>query len=319
MFTRTIGRSNITVSALGLGCWAIGGPFWRGENPVGWGQVDDAESLRAIQRALDLGITFFDTADVYGCGHSERLLGQALAGKRDKVVIASKFGNIFDEQTRHITGEDASPTYIRQACEASLRRLNTDYIDLYQLHLGNYDPVKAVEVRETLEALVAEGKIRAYGWSTDNPERARLFAAGPHCTAIQQRLNIFEGNAEVLAICEEFNLASINRGPLAQGLLTGKFTADSQLPADDVRHGWNLREGNLAQRLQKLDKLRTVLTRDGRTLAQAALGWLWARSRQTIPIPGFKTVKQVEENAAALSFGPLSQEQMSDIEQLLAE
>jgi len=319
MFTRTIGRSNITVSALGLGCWAIGGPFWRGENPVGWGQVDDAESLRAIQRALDLGITFFDTADVYGCGHSERLLGQALAGKRDKVVIASKFGNIFDEQTRHITGEDASPTYIRQACEASLRRLNTDYIDLYQLHLGNYDPVKAVEVRETLEALVAEGKIRAYGWSTDNPERARLFAAGPHCTAIQQRLNIFEGNAEVLAICEEFNLASINRGPLAQGLLTGKFTADSQLPADDVRHGWNLREGNLAQRLQKLDRLRTVLTRDGRTLAQAALGWLWARSRQTIPIPGFKTVKQVEENAAALSFGPLSQEQMSDIEQLLAE
>jgi aryl-alcohol dehydrogenase-like predicted oxidoreductase len=319
MFTRTIGRSNITVSALGLGCWAIGGPFWRGENPVGWGQVDDAESLRAIQRALDLGITFFDTADVYGCGHSERLLGQALAGKRDKVVIASKFGNIFDEQTRHITGEDASPTYIRQACEASLRRLNTDYIDLYQLHLGNYDLVKAVEVRETLEALVAEGKIRAYGWSTDNPERARLFAAGPHCTAIQQRLNIFEGNAEVLAICEEFNLASINRGPLAQGLLTGKFTADSQLPADDVRHGWNLREGNLAQRLQKLDRLRTVLTRDGRTLAQAALGWLWARSRQTIPIPGFKTVKQVEENAAALSFGPLSQEQMSDIEQLLAE
>jgi len=319
MFTRTIGRSNITVSALGLGCWAIGGPFWRGENPVGWGQVDDVESLRAIQRALDLGITFFDTADVYGCGHSERLLGQALAGKRDKVVIASKFGNIFDEQTRHITGEDASPTYIRQACEASLRRLNTDYIDLYQLHLGNYDLVKAVEVRETLEALVAEGKIRAYGWSTDNPERARLFAAGPHCTAIQQRLNIFEGNAEVLAICEEFNLASINRGPLAQGLLTGKFTADSQLPADDVRHGWNLREGNLAQRLQKLDRLRTVLTRDGRTLAQAALGWLWARSRQTIPIPGFKTVKQVEENAAALSFGPLSQEQMSDIEQLLAE
>lgn len=318
MLTRVLGRSGITVSALGMGCWAIGGPFWRGENPVGWGQVDDDESLRAVQRALDLGVTFFDTSDVYGCGHSERLLGKALAGKRSQVVIATKFGNVIDEQTRHVIGADASPDFIRQACEASLRRLQTDYIDLYQFHLGQHDPAQAVEVRETLEGLAAAGKIKAYGWSTDDPQRARVFAAGPHCSAIQQRLNIFEGNLETLAVCEQFNLASINRGPLAQGLLTGKFTSESQMPADDVRHAWNLKEGNLALRLQKLDKLRAVLTAGGRTLAQAALGWIWARSPQTVPIPGFKTVRQVEENVGALARGPLSKEQMAEIEKLLA-
>ena len=319
MFTRTLGRNGPTVSALGLGCWAIGGPFWRGDSPVGWGEVNDDESLRSIQRALDLGVTFFDTSDVYGCGHSERLLGRALVGRRSQVVIATKFGNVFDERTRHITGEDASPEFVRKACDASLKRLNTDYIDIYQFHLGQYDPVKAVEVRDTLEGLVAAGMIRAYGWSTDSPERARVFAEGPHCTSIQQRLNIFEGNAETLAVCEQFNLASINRGPLAQGLLTGKFSSDSQLPADDVRHRWNLREGDLAVRLRKLEALRAVLTRDGRTLAQAALGWVWARSPQTVPIPGFKTVTQIEDNVGALRYGPLNAGQMAEIKQLMGD
>ena len=318
MYTRALGKDGPDVSALGMGCWAIGGPFWNGEKPVGWGKVDDAESLRAIQRALDLGVTFFDTSDVYGCGHSERLLGKALAGKRHQVVIASKFGNVSDEQTRRITGEDGSPAYIRQALAASLERLKTDYLDLYQFHLGGYDLDRAVEVRQTLEDLVAEGKIRAYGWSTDDPARARLFAQGPHCAAIQQRFNIFEGNAETLAVCEEFILSSINRGPLAQGLLTGKFTSDSQMPADDVRSGWNLKEGNLALRLQKLEQLRNVLTSDGRSLAQAAIGWLWARSPQTLPIPGFKTVQQVEDNAGALARGPLTAAQMAEIEHILA-
>src|SRR5262245_14983095 len=126
MLTRRLGRSQLTVSALGLGCWAIGGPFWRGENPVGWGEVDDKQSLAALQRALDLGVNFFDTSDVYGCGHSERILGQALAGKRDQVIIATKFGNIFDEQARQITGASGEPDYIPRACEASLRRLQTD-------------------------------------------------------------------------------------------------------------------------------------------------------------------------------------------------
>jgi aryl-alcohol dehydrogenase-like predicted oxidoreductase len=317
-FTRKLGRSGIEVSALGFGCWAIGGPFWNEEGrPVGWGQVDDDESIRAIHRALDLGITFFDTANVYGCGHSERILGRALADRRDKVVIATKFGRVFNEGTRKIIGSDATPEHIRQACEASLRRLNTDYIDLYQFHLGGYGPAEAQPVRDVLEGLVAKGKIRAYGWSTDDPERARIFAEGAHCTAVQQRLNIFEGSDETLAVCEEFNLASINRGPLGRGLLTGKFTPDSKFPEDDLRRNWDFTGGEQAEGLQKLQAIRDVLTRDGRTLAQAALGWLWARSQQTIPIPGFKTVAQIEENVGAMKFGPLSDEQMQEIDELL--
>jgi aryl-alcohol dehydrogenase-like predicted oxidoreductase len=295
MFTRQLGRSSIPVSALGLGCWAIGGPFWRGDRPVGWGQVDDQQSLAALQRALELGVTFFDTSDVYGCGHSERLLGQALQGRRSDVVIATKFGNIFDEQTRQIT----------------------DYIDLYQFHIGDYDLAKADAVVATLEDLVAAGKIRAYGWSTDDPTRAAFFAKGTHCAAIQQRFNLFEGNTDVLTICEENQLASINRGPLAMGLLTGKFSHESQLPADDVRHGWDLQGGEQARRLDRLAQLRELLTSDGRTPAQAALGWLWARSPVTLPIPGFKTVAQVEENVGALAHGPLTAAQMAAIQELI--
>jgi len=315
--TRVLGRSGIEVSALGMGCWAIGGPFWRGAAPVGWGEVNDQESMQALERALDMGVTFFDTADVYGCGHSERILGAVLAGQRQDVVIATKFGNVFDEQTKRITGFNAEPEFVRRACEASLRRLNTDYIDLYQFHKGDYDVDRADEVLETLERLVEEGKIRAYGWSTDDPERARTFARGEHCAAIQQRLNIFEGSAETLAICEAESLASINRGPLAMGLLTGKFSADSTLPANDVRKDWDFRSGPQAKRLRMLEELREVLTAGGRTLAQGALGWLWARSAVTVPIPGFKTVAQVEENAGAMAFGPLSETQMADVAELV--
>ncbi len=306
------------VSGLGLGTWSIGGPFWRDGLPRGMGQANDPESLRAIARALEMGVNFFDTADVYGCGHSERLLGQALAGRRHEVVIATKFGRVFDEATREIIADDASPETIRRACEASLRRLSTDYIDLYQLHLGDFDPEQAVGVRETLEELVMAGKIRYYGWSTDDPARARVFAEGEHCTAIQHRLNLFEDNPPMLALCREFNLASINRSPLAMGLLTGKYTETTKIAGDDVRSGWNLAEGNLAARLQTLAALQDLLTADGRSLVQAALGWLWARSPQTIPIPGFKSTGQVEENVAALGFGPLSEAQMKQVDVLLA-
>ncbi len=318
MYTRILGRSGIEISGLGLGCWAIGGPFWRGDRPVGWGDVDDHESIRALEWALELGVTFFDTADVYGCGHSERILGQVLSRRREQVLIATKFGNIFDEQTRRITGASGEPAHIRQACEASLHRLRTDYIDLYQFHIGNYDLGRAGEVLETLEQLVDEGKIRWYGWSTDDPERAAFFAQGEHCAAIQQRFNLFEGNADTLAVCEEQNLASINRGPLAQGLLTGKFTPDSRLPENDVRRDWDFRTGEQARRLKVLNEVREVLTAGGRTLAQGAIGWLWARSPVTVPIPGFKTVAQVEENAGALELGPLSPDQMAEIDELLA-
>lgn len=321
---RTLGRSGIEVSALGLGCWAIGGPFWAGETPLGWGEVDDNESIRAIHAALDLGINFFDTANVYGAGHSERILGRALAGRRSQVVIATKFNAVFDEKTRQVIGADASQEGIRRACEDSLRRLNTDYIDLYQFHDNGYPADQAGPVRETLEELVKEGKIRFYGWSTDFPDRAEVFAQGPHCTAIQFQLNVLDDNPAVIALCEKYNLAAINRGPLAMGLLTGKYTLQTRVSADDVRGEkspeWMryFRDGRPnPEWLAKVEALREILTSGGRTLAQGALAWLWARSPQNIPIPGFRTVAQVQENAAAMPFGPLTPEQMGEIDAIL--
>ena len=323
-YKRTLGRSGIEISALGMGCWAIGGPFWSGETPHGWGEVDDNESLRAIQRALDLGVNFFDTANVYGAGHSERVLGKAFTGKRKKVVIATKFNALFDEETRQVTGASCAPADIRTACEDSLRRLNTDYIDLYQFHDNGYPADKAEPVRETLEELVKEGKIRAYGWSTDFPDRAEVFAQGDNCATIQLELNVLDDNPAVIAICEKYNLAAINRGPLAMGLLTGKYTAGTKPSADDVRGEkspeWMkyFKEGTPnPDYMKKVQAVGEILTSNGRTLPQGALAWLWGRSEQTIPIPGFRTVKQVEENCGALDFGPLEKDQMREIEAIL--
>jgi aryl-alcohol dehydrogenase-like predicted oxidoreductase len=296
-----------------MGCWAIGSD---------WGPVDDAESIRALQHGLDLGITFFDTSDVYGCGHSERLLGQALGGRRHQVVVASKFGNICNPITRRITGQSADPAAIRNACEASLKRLGTDYIDLYQFHLGNYPPAAAAEVRDVLEALVREGKIRWYAWSTDDPERARVFAAGEHCTAVQYQLNLFDDAPGMRSLCQDQNLAGIARTPLAMGLLTGKYSSDAQFPIGDIRRTspwWDyFKRAKMPGLLLQLERVREVLTRDGRTLVRGALGWVLARSEQAIPIPGFKTVAQVAENAATLRYGPLNAAQMQEIDALLA-
>jgi len=323
-FTRKLGRSDIEISAFGMGCWAIGGPFWSGETAQGWGEVDDEESIRAIHRAMELGITFFDTANVYGAGHSERVLARAFAGQRTKVVIATKFNAVFDESTRQVTGADSSPEGIRKACEDSLWRLETDYIDLYQFHDNGFPPEKAQPVRDTLEELVKEGKIRAYGWSTDFPKNAEFFARGEKCTSIQLQLNVFESNPEVLAICEKYDLAAINRGPLAMGLLTGKYTAETKPSADDVRGvqspEWMKYFKNgmpNPEFLKQRDAVQEILTSDGRTLAQGALAWLWARSPKTIPIPGFRTVAQVEENCRAMEFGPLNAAHMHEIDAIL--
>ncbi|HUH98971.1 MAG TPA: aldo/keto reductase [Anaerolineales bacterium] len=321
---RTLGRSGIEVSALGMGCWAIGGPFWSGETPLGWGEVDDEESIRAIHAALDRGVNFFDTANVYGAGHSERVLARALAGRRSQVVIATKFNAVFDETTRQVTGADPSPEGIRRACEESLRRLNTDTIDLYQFHENDYPAEKAGPVREALEELVKAGKIRAYGWSTDFVDRAEVFVQGPKCTTIQLQLNVLDDNPAMIAFCEKHNLAAINRGPLAMGLLTGKYTASTKVSVDDVRGQkspeWMkyFKDGRPSTEwMSRRDAVLDILTSKGRTVAQGALAWNWARSPQTIPIPGFRTVRQVEENAGAMEFGPLTPQQMSRIAVIL--
>jgi aryl-alcohol dehydrogenase-like predicted oxidoreductase len=307
-----------------LGCWAIGGPAWRGDTPAGWGEIDDAESMRAVRRAIDLGVTFFDTADVYGAGHSERVLGEALGSRRSNVTIATKFGNTFDEESKQLLGSEASPDYIRKACDASLERLGTDYIDLYQFHLGGYDIERAEEVIETLEELVAAGKIRSYGWSTDDPERARVFARGEHCASIQHQMNVLAGRTPALPVCEEMDLASINRGPLAMGLLSGKYDRQSELPANDVRGknapAWMryFSGGRPSEEfMDRFDKIREILKSNGRTLVQGALAWLWGISDRTVPIPGFKTVAQVEENAAAMTYAPLDAESIDRIDALL--
>ncbi|MBO3746202.1 aldo/keto reductase [Streptosporangiaceae bacterium NEAU-GS5] len=321
MFTRTLGRSGIVVSALGFGCWPIGGEIIEDGRSVGWGAVDDAESVRAIHRAMDLGVTFFDTADVYG--RSEDVLSRALAGRWDRVVIASKFGRTYDRASHTITGDDPSPAHLRRAVEGSLRRLGTDVIDLYQFHLWDCPELEAEVVREELEALVDQGKIRAYGWSTDRLSNIELFAAGPHCATAQIHLNVLEGDRDLVAACARMGLACVVRGPLAMGLLGGKYGEGSAISADDVRgsgQGWvaMFRDGRpTADGLRRLAAIRDVLTSDGRTLAQGALGWLWAVGENTVPIPGFKGMRQAEENAGALAYGPLSPDQVAQVGSLL--
>jgi aryl-alcohol dehydrogenase-like predicted oxidoreductase len=326
MFKRRLGRSNLEVSAMGLGCWAIGGPWdWLeaddSKEPCGLGKVDDGESIRAIHYALEAGINFFDTAANYGCGHSERILSKALAGRRDKVIIATKFGYVIDEENRIVTETEDVISRIRQECEDSLRRLNTDYIDLYQFHVEEYPPEKAGEVRDVLEILVDEGKIRWYGWSTDNPEGAPVFAQGEHCTAIQHFMNMARQRddlPQMLAVCEEHDQASVIRSPLVMGMLTGKFNVDMKFPTDDARSRWDLRAGRTPRNIQRTETVQKVFAEDGdlRTPAQIALAWIWTRSDRAIPIPGFKTLAQVKENVRAMEFGPLREEQMGKIDEI---
>src|SRR5688500_7812178 len=317
-FYRTLGRSNLQVSVMGLGCWAIGGTWYWLNGPGGWGDIDDEESIRAIHSALDHGINFFDTAANYGTGHSERILARALAGKRDQAIIATKFGFNVNEAEKRVTfREDDHLLHVRAECEASLRRLNTNVIDLYQLHVWDYPIEKVPAMVELLESLVSEGKIRYYGWSTDSVEGARIFAEGKHCIAIQHDLNVILDAPEMLKLCEELNLASINRSALARGALSGKYTRDTIFPQNDVRNDEWSRDHFFTPTLDQLDKIREILTSNGRSLVQGALAWIWARSEKTIPIPGFKTVAQVQENAKAMEFGPLTAEQMKEIDRLL--
>jgi len=323
---RTLGRSGIEVSAMGLGCWAIGGPVvWEDGTEFGWGKIDDKDSIAAIRRGLDSGVTFFDTADSYGAGHSERVLGQALGKDRDRVAIATKFGWTFeDDGSRRSHGSNASPEYVRSACEASLRRLGTDRIDLYQLHIGDLELSAADAAAEVLDELVSEGLIRAYCWSTDSLERGERWLGRPGFAAIQHNLNVFEDSPELLALCERENLASVNRNPLAMGFLSGKYTKDTRVSPDDFRASgiewvavFDETGAPRAEWLAKLDAVREILSSNGRTLVQGAIAWIWGRSEKTIPIPGIKTAAQAEENAGAMQYGPLTPEQIGEIDGIL--
>jgi len=320
---RKLGRTGMSASAIGMGCWAIGGAFtFEGRND-GWGEVDDAQSARAIHLALDLGASLFDTADAYGTGHSEQVLGAALKGRRDRAIVATKFGFAYDEQKRALGAIDVSPAYIERANAQSLRRLGIDCIDLYQIHPGDLADTAADAAGEALERLADAGRIRSWGWSTDNAAAARRMLKFPHFAAVQQQLNVLNDGPDMLALCEQTGLASLNRSPLAMGLLSGKFTDASRLPATDVRgagHGWvgDFVDGQPRPAvLQRIEAIRDLLTTGGRTPAQGALGWLLARSPATFPIPGFKTEAQVRDNLGALRLGPLPPDVMAEIAAIL--
>ncbi|MEX2740225.1 aldo/keto reductase [Rhizobium mongolense] len=329
MLTKTDNATTITlwngreVPRLGMGCWAIGGPFFAGDVPLGWGEVDDDESIEAIHRAVDLGIRFFDTASNYGAGHSEEVVGRAI-GNRDDIVIATKFGFATDEKTKQATGAFADPAFIRKSAETSLRRLKRDRLDLLQFHLNDFPLEASDDVFDVLEALKAEGKIDAFGWSTDFPDRAARHAGCKGFVSIQHTMNVFESVPAMVDVIEKNGLLSINRGPLAMGLLSGKFTPEKTVGAKDVRAtslDWMVyfKDGRIAPEFAaRLEAVRDLLATGGRTLTQGALAWLWARSPRTLPIPGFRTVAQVEENAGALEKGPLPRDVMARIDAALA-
>ena len=325
MLKRTLGKSNLEVSALGMGCWAIGGPWtWaqpgREPYPAGWGNTDDDESIRAIHAALDLGVDFFDTAANYGAGHSEVVLGRALKGRRDKAVIATKFGHIINEKEKTVYGDaDQIIKNVRTDVENSLRRLQTDFIDIYQLHEGGYDPEQALELRTVLEELVSAGKIRWYGWSTDIVDNARKFASGQHCTSIQFRLNAIYDNPEMRKVCADFELAGINKDPLNKGILTGKFSSTSTFPENDIRSREDFSDPEVVRRLKIAEEIREILTSNGRTMAQGALAYIWALDERMVPIPGFKSVQQVTENSGAMQFGPLTEPQVKEVQSIAAK
>jgi aryl-alcohol dehydrogenase-like predicted oxidoreductase len=256
------------------------------------------------------------------------VVARALEHHLEDVVIATKFGNTFDDDgSRRGHATDVSPAYIRRACEGSLRRLQRDDIDLYQCHVGSLTDAQSDAVVETLESLQSDGLIREFGWSCDVAEQAERWAVRGTCSALQFICNVLQETPGMIELCEKRRMTAVIRSPLASGFLSGKYGADSRLPRDDWRaQALELRWGDIFNAdgsanpawLAKLDALREELTSAGRTLVQGALGWLWARSPVTVPIPGFKTVAQVEENAGAMRFGPLSAPQMSRIDRILS-
>ena len=321
MITRTDWTGE-AIPALGLGTWAIGGPFFAGDDPVGWGETDDAVSLAAIGEGVAAGIRLFDTAQAYGTGHSEALLGRALA-RHPEVRIATKIGIGIDPDARQLLGEDLEPERLRDAIDASRRRLGRDRIDLVLLHLNSLPVERAEPVFDQLAGLRAAGVIGGFGWSTDFPDRAAAFAGRDGFVAVEHGLNVFFRADALLPVIEAHGLLSINRSPLAMGLLGGRYGPESRLPRQDVRgrsRDWMdyFKDGRVSEsHARRLQAVRDVLTSDGRSLVQGALGWIWGRSDRTLPVPGFRTPEQVRDLAGALAKGPLSADQMQEVERLI--
>ncbi len=289
---RVLGKTGWEVSVIGFGSWNIGGQ---------WGEVDDRTALATIWRAYECGVNFFDTADAYGepPGRSEELLGKALQGIRHEVFIATKVGNWARRHGHPLPY--TSPLHIIACCHASLYRLRTDYIDLYQCHIGNPTEEEVTVFMEAMEQLKEQGKIRAYGISTDSLTALQRFNQHGTCATCQLEYSILNRKPErdLLPYCQEQNIGVIVRGPLAKGLLSGKFTPDTKF-TDSVRMSWNEGVGRerFLRRLSIVEQLR-FLERDGRTMAQAALQFVLAHPAVHCAIPGAKSPQQAEANAQA--------------------
>ena len=310
-----------TAPRLGLGTWAVGGPFYAGEQPLGWGEVDDTVSKRAIEAGLDAGIRLFDTADVYGASHAENLLG-SVVGDRDDVIISTKFGNVFDVDTKQLTGHSTEPDYIREAIDASRKRLKRDRLDLVFLHLNQLDESHEDRIFDTLDELVNAGKVASYGWSTDYPENASYVAGRKHSVAIQNAMNIFVPATKVREAAG--GLLCFNRGPLAMGLLSDAILdGTKQISEGDIRSkspDWMkyFDDGKPApELLERLKAVAELLKAGRKTLVEGALAYLLGKADNTVPIPGFRTAEQVGDLAAVLESGPMSSSDIASIEALL--
>jgi aryl-alcohol dehydrogenase-like predicted oxidoreductase len=291
MEQRKLGSSGLTVSAIGLGCMGMS-EFY--------GTPDEREAIRTIQRALELGVTLLDTADMYGVGANELLLGEALTGRREQVVIATKFG-IVRAPDGSYQGYNGRPEYVRSACEASLRRLGLDVIDLYQLH--RVDPQTPIE--DTVGAmaeLVRAGKVRHLGLSEARPEDIRRASAVAPIATLQSEYSLFERGVEgeVLDVCEELGVGLLPYAPLGRGMLTGRYHARTDLEERDWRRNaprWQ--DESLARNLELVARLGELAAGKGVAPGQLALAWLLAQRPWIVPIPGTKRVHYLEENVAA--------------------
>src|SRR5256714_11407579 len=295
---RDLGRTGIRVSAIGFGAWAIGGAAGAAGTPRGWGRTSDDESLAAIRRARDLGVTFFDTADSYGFGRSESLLGIVLPRRRNEVVIATKVGIV-----RTAAGEmrkDFSKQHIFLAVDGSVKRLRTDFIDLYQVHNPTLDDLRREEIQEAMEMLQDAGKIRFWGVSISTPEEGLEIVQREWGHALQVLYNALNQAParELFPAAKEKGYGVIARVPLASGLLTGKFRPDAVFAADDIRQNF-LTPRRLEEAIARVDEVKSIIGGTARTLAEGALRFVIADDAVSTTIPGARNPRQVEMNVGA--------------------
>ena len=307
---RTLGRTGLKVSEVGFGAWAIGG----NAHGNSYGPTNDATSIAAVQRAVELGCNFFDTADVYGWGHSEEILGQALEGRRDGVVLATKVGGDFYHGGVRMNFE---PGYIAFALERSLRRLRTERVDLYQLHNPPAEMMGDPATYEALETLKAEHRIGHYGVSIHEPLEGLLCLESGKPETLQVPFSLFrqEWIEELFTEARKANVGIIAREPLGNGFLTGKIPPDARFPPGDIRHHWPV--SMIQGRSRVADRL-SFLANGDRTLAQAALRFVLAFPDVAVTIPGIKTPAQAEEDLGASEAAPLAEDEVQKIRDLYA-